>query len=255
VSGARVRPAALALAAVALGVSRLGAQDLGWSGTAEASGNLLYGAARGRVASAALGVGRADSTLQLRGDAQFTYADARAGDDDRTRVTARAFRTTLALDRRPYAKLSPFAFGSAETSLQQRIASRLSGGAGAKLTLHRRGDDDVSVSLALLGERTRTLHPTADEPRATERVRWSWRVRARRRFSEGVRLTHVTFYQPAVDRPGRYTVDSNTGLAVTLTRALALTTSLREKYDSEARARGARSNHDGQLLFGVRATF
>jgi hypothetical protein len=255
VSGARLGSTALALGAIALGTPRLGAQELGWSGTAEASGNLLYGAARGRVASAALGVGRADSTLQVRGDAQFTYADARAGDDDRTKVTARAFRSTLALDHRPYARLSPFAFGGVETSLQQRVASRVSGGAGAKLTLHRHGDDDVSVSLALLAERTRTLHPTDDEPRATERVRWSWRVRVRRRFSEAVRLTHVTFYQPAVDRPGRYTVDSNTGLAVTVTRALALTAALRERYDSEARTRGARSNHDGQVLFGVRATF
>lgn len=247
----------LALLAVVLlvtGTTAAGAQELGWSGSAEASANLLYGAARGRVASAALGVGRADSALQVRGDAQLTYADARDA-DDRQSVTARAFRTTIAVDRRPYARWSPFAFGTAETSLQQRIASRLSGGAGAKLTLHRHGDDDVSVSLALLGERTRALRPSAGEVAATTRARWSWRGRVRRRFSDAVRLTHVTLYQPAVDRPGRYTIDSNTALAVTMTRALALTATLRERYDSEARGRGARSNHDGQVLFGVRATF
>jgi hypothetical protein len=49
-------------------------------GTSEASGNLLYGAARSRVASASVGVGRADSALQVRADAQFTCADARDAD-------------------------------------------------------------------------------------------------------------------------------------------------------------------------------
>ena len=32
-------------------------------------------------------------------------------------------------------------------------------------------------------------------------------------------------------------------------------TTLRDRFDSEARRRGARSTHDGQVLFGLRASF
>ena len=252
-----VGPRALMLAlagVVQLVAGPLRAQDLGWSGTAEASANLLHGAVRGRVASAALGLGRADSVLQVRAELQVTYADSRDADDN-SAVNARATRATLAVDRQPFARVSPFAFGSAETSLQQRIASRFAGGAGAKLVVHRHGDDDASVSLALLGERTRALDPAPAMESVSTRVRWSLRGKLRRRFSDALRFTHVTFYQPAVDRPARYTIDSNSSLAATMTRSLALTATLRERFDSEARTRGARSNHDGQLLFGVRTSF
>ncbi len=246
------RSVGVALLAVVPAVAA--AQPLGWSGVADASGNVLFGAARGRVASVGVSVGRLDSVVQVRGDVQFTYADSRDA-DGRLAVTARASRLAFAADRDPFARLSPFALGGVETSLQQRIAVRSNVGAGAKLTFRRRGDDDVSVSAALLAERTRALDPAPDADPVMSRVRWSLRGRVRRRFSEAIRLTHVTFYQPTVNAPSRYTVDSNTQLALGLGRAVALTATLRERYDSEARRRGARSNHDGQLLFGVRATF
>ena len=231
-----------------------GAQTLGWSGTAEASANLLFGAAPSRVVSLAGGVARADSALELHADVQLTYADTREEDGPR-HTTARATRVTAAADGRPFARVSPFAFGSAETSLQQRVAGRFAGGAGAKLTLHRKGDDDVSVSQALLGERTRALRPAAGVAPVTTRTRWSLRARYRRQLTDALRVTHVTFYQPAVDRPGRYTADSNTSLVVAVNGSLSLTATLHDRYDSEARRRGARSNHDGNVLFGTRATF
>jgi hypothetical protein len=245
--------AALGLCSAAL-AAPLGAQTLGWSGTAEASGNLFFGAARGRLASLAAGAARADSGLEVRADALLTYADAR-DEDGVASVTARATRVSLALDARPFARLSPFAFGGAETSLQQRVALRVSGGAGAKRTFYRHGDDDVSFSLALLGERTRVLHPEPGAPTDVSRARWSARLRVRRQLGAGLRVTHVTFYQPAVDRVDRYVVDSQTALALTLTKVLAATVTLRDRYDSEATARGARSDHDGQVVFGLRATF
>jgi hypothetical protein len=42
---------------------------------------------------------------------------------------------------------------------------------------------------------------------------------------------------------------------VALNSSLSLTVTLRDRYDTEAITRGAASNHDGQLLFGVRAKF
>jgi hypothetical protein len=213
---------AASLAASLLDAPGLDAQELGWSGSAEANANLLFGAARSRLVALGGGVARADSALELRADAQLGYADTREEDGPR-HTTARSARLTAGADWRPFARVSPFAFGAAETSLQQRIAGRVSGGAGAKFTLHRRGDDDVSVSLAVLGERTRTLRPESGVAPVTTRARWSLRARFRRRLTEALRVTHVTFYQPAIDRPGRYTADSNTSLLVAVVVAARAT--------------------------------
>jgi hypothetical protein len=230
------------------------AQAAGWSGAIEANANILFGAAQGRLVALRAGTQRADSTLELEADVLFSYADTRTEDDGRE-VTARATRVSLGTDYRPRDRVSPFWFGSVESSLQQRLARRYTTGAGAKLTMYREGDDDVSVSLALLWEQARTLDPEPPAPRTETQARWSLRVRARRQLTETTRLEHVTFYQPAVAHLARSIAESTTSLAVSILARVALTTTLRDRYDSEARQRGARSNHDGQLLFGVRASF
>lgn len=120
----------------------LQAQEVGWSGAIEASANVLFGAARGRVVALKAGTRRADRMVEMQGDLLLTYADARTEDDERE-VTARALRVSLGADYRPFERVSPFWFGSAESSLQQRIDRRYSTGAGAKLTLYREEEDDV----------------------------------------------------------------------------------------------------------------
>ena len=66
-------------------------------------------------------------------------------------------------------------------------------------------------------------------------------------------LSHVTFYQPAVQAlADRFTVDATTAIEAALTSVLALTGTLRHRYDSEALGRGAESNTDGQILVGLR---
>lgn len=227
---------------------------MGWSGAIEASANVLFGAARGRLVALKAGTQRADSALEVQGDFLLSYADSRLEDEERE-VTARAVRVSLGVDYRPFDRWSPFWFGTAESSLQQRIDRRYTTGAGAKLTFYREGDDDVSASLALLWEQTRALDPEPPRPFAETQARWSLRLRARRQLSEATRLEHVTFYQPAVAHFARYIVETTTSLALTITTRVALTGTLRDRYDSESRSRGARSNHDGQLLFGARASF
>jgi hypothetical protein len=233
------------------------AQKLGWSSTVEASGNMLFGNAQDRLFASRVQVGRADSTLEVRTDARFTYAES-TDDEGRRVVRGRTAFASLATDYRPFYRYSPFWFGSVESSFQQRIERRYSTGAGAKLTFYRRKDSEASISLAVLAERTQ---PRDDEPSAadTTRVRWlsrwSLRARMRRQLSKSTRFTHVTFYQPAIDQLDRYTVNSTTTLAASLTTKLSLTFAVHDMYDSESRARGARSNNDGQLLFGLSATF
>jgi hypothetical protein len=245
---------ALVLSSILLGAPVARAQELGWSGTIEASANILFGAARGRVAALKAGTQRADSTLEVQGDVLVSYADVRTEDEAR-QVTARAASASLGIDYRPFETVSPFWLGSVESSLQQRVDRRYRTGAGAKYTFFRQDGDDVSASLALLWEHTRTLDPQPPTPRTQTQARWSLRLRARRQLTETTRLEHVTFYQPAVEHFGRYSAESTTSLAVTITSRVAVTGTLRDRYDSEARSRGARSNHDGQLLFGARASF
>jgi hypothetical protein len=261
----------VALVGTVLAAGRLGGQEAApapaarWRATAEASANVLFGAARQRLGAATLAASRGGRLLAWRADAHAGYGDAAEdGDDGATarRVIARTARLGVSADWQPHGRVSPFALGALESSLQQRIARRVGGGAGVKYTLWRPSApavdgfaEDLSASLALLAERTRALPDAGATGGAGTRVRWSLRVRGRRRLASGVRLSHVTFWQPTVGQPSRYTVESTSLLAVPVRAGLELTGSLRDRYDSEARRRGARSNHDGQLLFGLRATF
>jgi hypothetical protein len=223
------------------GTPGLEAQSTGWAQSVQISANAWYGAAHARIMAGELGVSRTDSNITVRSDLHLGYADDRDPDGPR-RVTARAVRASLGLDYRPFARYSPFAFGSVESSLQQRIARRFNVGVGAKLTLLRKDRDDLSVSLALLEERTRAL-PNPDAPAdVSGQTRWSLRFRYRRQLTPGVYFSHVTFYQPAVRAiAGRYLVDANTSLEATLTSVLSLTGNLRHRYDSEARSAGQRA--------------
>lgn len=235
-----------------------------WRGTARLDGNVLFGAARQRLVATTVAAGRNTGRWSLRGDATGSYADARDADDDAPRrVVARNGRVFAALDHDPRSWTSSFVFTGLESSLQQRIASRVTGGAGVKVVAWRGPrDDEVSTSLALLAERTRARREPGQPAGGTDaargegnRVRWSLRARWRRQLTPTLRVSHVTFYQPTVNAVQRYTVETTTTIASPLRRGLDLTGTLLDRYDSEARRRGARSNHDGQLLFGLRASF
>jgi hypothetical protein len=235
--------------------NRVEAQAADWQRSIQIGANAWYGAARTRVVATDLELSRMDSAVTLRSDFHLGYADSRQGDAPR-QVTARAMRASLGVDYRPFARYSPFGFGSIESILQQRIAQRSNVGIGAKLTFWRKGKEDLSVSLALLAERTRALLTGDIAGDATGRSRWSVRFRYRRQMTSSVSFSHVTFYQPVVGAVGqRYIVDAVTAAEAAITSVLLLTGTVKHRYDSEARERGAVSNTDGQMLFGVRARF
>jgi hypothetical protein len=250
--GAKLCLAHFSLVALA---TPLAAQEEGWKGFVEASGTILFGNARERLLASRVQLGRADSTVEFRSDARIAYAQG-TNDQGRSQVTGRVAFASVSVDHRPFARFSPFAFGTIESSLQQRIDRRISSGAGAKALLQQSGENEVSVSLALLAEHTRPLDPGENGiVVSTSRTRWSLRARTQHQITPTVRLSHVTFYQPTVGRTERFTVNSTTSLAANVTSTVALTVTFQDSYDSEARRRGARSNNDGQLLFGVRAGF
>lgn len=243
---------ALFLALLAPGVTH--AQAPAWNRTIEASANLLFGAAEGRVGALAATAGRADSGLDVRSELRFNYADAQDANGV-VSVTARSNRFSLGAELRPFARISPFASGSIESSYQARIERRISAGGGAKLTIVPPGDNEASLSLALLWEQTTALRPAVGVDPTESLARLAMRFRFNRKLSSSVQFTHNTLWSPAADDLGRHTTETVTGLAIALNTSLSLTLSLRDRYDSEATLRGATSNHDGQLLFGVRAKY
>lgn len=234
-----------------------------WHGSVETSGTIQYGAANQRVFAGGASASRLDPEYELRFDLQTGYGDARNQKTGVRSVIARNARVGSAFDLHPHDKVSPFTFASAESNFQQRYKSRVAAGVGAKYTLWRPDSvvggfvQDLSVSLAALGENTTLLHdaPAASKASAGKRARWSLRLRFRKRINENIRFSHVTLYQPTTNAPGRYTLDATTELAVPLRNRFQLTIAHRERLDSEAVKRGAPSIRDGQVVFGVRATF
>ncbi len=236
----------------------LAAQGLGWDVKAEASAAAFFGNTRQSTLGTRLSAGRADSTMDVRTNGEFTYSEAEGGAvDDRERpmfVAKRSWRTALTADYRPFARVSPFALASIESSFEKRIDRRYSGGGGAKVVFVRNERTTSDFSLAVLAERS--LLPDTAGPRIEETLaRYSARFRLERKMGERAVAAHETFYRPEVSELERFTLTSRTSLAYKMTTTLALQASFLDNYDSEARDRGARSNNDGELLFGVAATF
>jgi hypothetical protein len=235
-----------------------------WRATLDLSGNITYGAASQRVLNGAAGASRRAAGHEWRLDAQSGYGDALDRVTGARRVTIRQSSAGFSVDWAPQAALSPFGFATIEANLQQRIASRRWVGVGAKATAWRgtlEGGfaEEASLSLAAIGESIRRTTATSDPAGASRaegtRVRWSVRGRVRTRVGPSLRLAHTTFYQPTVSFDGRWTLDALTQLSVPITQGVAATLTHRERIDSEARQRGAASARDGQLLFGVRASW
>ena len=238
---------------VAATPARLHSQILGWKTEAEANASLFFGNTEQRLAALRSAISRADSVVESKVDVRFAYADQTTEQDVRE-VSKRSWLATGTVDYRPFERISPFLISNIESSLEKRIDLRYSGGAGAKYTFVATERAEASFSLAMLAERTRV----ADDAPAPDRAslaRWSGRLRLDRRLHERLRVTHLTFYQPEVSTFERFTFSSTSTAAYEMNRLLSATISFLETYDSEATRRGARTNHDGQLLFGLLSSF
>jgi hypothetical protein len=249
----RVRPS-LPFAALLLTLSAPvgSAQEVGWSIENAISGSLFFGNTRQTLITTRSSVGHADSAFELKGAVRFTYGES-SDENDGAFVSKRSWIGTLNYDHRPFARYSTFLISTLETSLEKRIDFRYDVGIGEKLTFVRTETTQADVSLALLGERT-YLPPTV--PNETETLlRWSTRARYRRQMNERVRVSHETFYAPVANDFGRYTITSTTSIAIRLARYADLNLSFIDNYDSEAKARGARSYNDGQLVLGILTAF
>lgn len=224
-----------------------------WDAEAEGAASLLTGNTNQRSLFTRLAIARRDSLLEWKSDLSFGYADA-AQDSVPRQVTKRTWLGNTALDYRPYARFTPFVFLNYESAWEKRIQDRVGFGVGGKVTFRRTEATTADFSLAMLGERTRPNRQATD-PDVTSFARWSSRARVRHRFDERLDARHETFYRPRVGAVDSFTLTSTTALGFKVRESTALTVSYLANYDSEAIARGARSNDDGQFLFGVKTTF
>lgn len=253
----RARPTGALWFSIALLVfcsTTLRAQGLGWNADVEGRASLFFGNTSQWLVGGRSALSHKDSTIEIRAEMQADYAES-ATDSGASVVSARSWLGSLATDFRPYARVSPFAMGSVQASLQQRLARRYSGGLGGKVTIADGNENELSTSAALLWERTVPLDGEGSASVPDDRLRWSVRLRVKRRLNDRLHFTHVTFYQPSVRETSHFTMNSTTSLILDLTKKLALTGTLTDTYDSEARSRGARGNNDGQMLLGMRAKF
>lgn len=224
-----------------------------WSGTFEAAASLYQGNTDQRTVFTKAELGRADSTMQLRGALSFGYADA-AFDSLPRALTKRTWIGALSLDYRPFDDVSPFLFVNYEASYEKRVLDRVGVGVGGKAVLINREGSEASVSVAMLAER---LRPTRLAPNAmaSSAARWSGRARLRHRFDPRLTLSHTTFWQPQVRDLESFTVNSTSELSLAVRQSTSFTISYLALYDSAARGRGALRNNDAQLLFGLKAGF
>jgi hypothetical protein len=244
-------PAALALSAT-FAAAPLAAQGLGRHLKAEANASLSFGNVDQSTMLTRLGASSVDSLLELTTDGYFTYGETRV--DGTPSVNKRSWGASLNANLRPFSQLTPFMLASVESSLEKRIVRRYSGGGGAKLTFVKNEGTSSDLSLALLAERTITA------PSDTQRVekvyaRYSARYQLLRKVDDRVTFSLLTFYRPEFSAVRRFTSSANVALTYKLAKALALKATFVDNYDSEARGRGARSNNDGDVLFGLIATF
>jgi hypothetical protein len=246
------RYAALVLPATLLAAAPLTAQGLGRHLKAEANASLSFGNVDQTTTFTRLGASTVDSTLELSTDGYFTYGETRI--DGEPSVNKRSWGGSLNANLRPFGQLTPFMLASIESSLEKRIVRRYSGGGGAKLVFVKHESTSSDLSIALLAERTVTA------PSDTQRVekvyaRYSARYRLQRKVDDRVTFSLLTFYRPEFSAIHRFTSSANVALTYKLAKALALKATFVDNYDSEARGRGARSNNDGDVLFGLVATF
>lgn len=232
------------------------AQEAGWDGEVEIGASFFFGSTEQSLVNAILEVGHADSTLEISGGGDFKYGRAETDEGERTRLTHRSWSLDATLDYLPFATVSWFVLGGLESSFQRNIDLRSDAGAGVKYTFVRSEGARFDVSAALLGEHTRldqTPEEGADEGWT---ARWSYRVRGKRVVGDDrVVLESVTFYRPVVDAFDDFVVETKNSAAYRLTDTFSLKLSLIDTYDSEAEARGAESNNDGQVLFSVLGSF
>jgi hypothetical protein len=232
----------------------LAAQDAkAWKFDGELGASLFFGASQQTALLARNKIEWKDTRRELSLSSGFDYGMAKDGDGDNF-VNKRSWVVETSADYLPGGRVSPFAFATSEGSFERQINLRTSGGAGAKYRIVDSERSRIDISLAALAERTDPRERPGVAHEVTSVGRWSGRFRVRQGLGEAAEFQLVSFYRPRMDEMRDYTWDLTTSLQYALSSTLGLRLSLVNKFDSQARDRGASSNNDGRLFFSFLAS-
>jgi hypothetical protein len=249
----------LHISLVCLGVGPLGlvAQEAtdetrSWAAKGELGGSAFFGNTSQAVITAALSGDRGRGLLRLSGRTGFAYG-RETNDAGESFMSKRAWDLVVSLDFDPGTALGAFVVSRVESIFEKKIHLRYSGGAGGKYQIGE-GGIQAELTLALLVEKT----VPREEAGVPESLvgKWAAGFRLEREIDEGrVRFEIQTSIEPRLREPGVFTLTSRNSLAFQLSQRVGVQFSFVDSYDSEAQIRGARSNNDAQLFFGVVGTF
>lgn len=214
------------LAAALLGATSAHAQDADTPDVWNFGADLALTATSGNQDFVVFSAGTQLKHLQVEKYEFEIDTQARYGRSDGTEI-ARKLQGSVKFDLHPEARWSPFFFMQAEHDPIRSLSLRTQGGAGAKYTMVDDATAELSISVAALYDRERIV----DTPAKTA-ARWSWRGKGEREFSDKLRLSNTTFYQPVWDRAGDYLLTTRTALTTRMTEHLSLSVTHLYERDS-----------------------
>lgn len=253
-SRAGAAPAALVAILVVVLPGTLSGQADEWNVEGEVGASLFYGNTDQTVVNTRTAVAHADSTAEISGDVQFIYGQS-TDEGGTSFVSKRYWLANTSVDYRPLERVNAFFSGSVESSLQKKIDLRWNVGLGAKVGVVRTNFTRVELRVALLGERTRFV-PSVTDGDEELLARWSAKLRVRRATgNERVVFSSETSYRPNAGDIEDFTMVSTNAISVDVSDYVRLKVSLVDNFDSLAEERGALSDNDGQVFFGVLSSF
>jgi len=222
-----------------------------WATAATLGASVFFGNTSQTALLTSVGTTYESSVLALSSAAAFAYGEAR-DPEGVSSVNKRSWNLSSQIDFDPTNPFNLFVSGKVESVFEKRIDLRWNAGGGARYQFIREDENRASVALAVLGEQTR--------PRDSDEIdtvaKWSARLRYTRQLAGGmITFSSDTQFEPELEDLEIYTLSSTNSFTFQLTEGLALQLQLVDEYDTEAEARGARTNNDGRLFVSVVTTF
>ena len=200
-----------------------------------------------------LAVDREGEKFEVETDFSFLYGES-TDQEGNNFVNKRSWQLASNLDYQGFSWANPYFFGSALSSLEKKIERRYKAGTGAKFTVLDSEVSRLDLALAIMGEKTFESNDGNGEEEFLGR--WTGEVNFRRSFSEEkVMFKASVDYNPGFRRFDNFTFEAEGSLAFKLSEIVSLRLSVEDNFDNKAKDRGALSNNDGRLLFGILASF
>jgi hypothetical protein len=224
-----------------------------WSAETELGASVFFGASDQTTMATDLGVTREGQRFELQTGLSFLYGEVTDEEGEST-VNKRLWKAEANLDYQGFSWVNPYIFGSAQSNLEKRIRRRYKAGSGAKLTLLDTDVSSLDFAAAVAVEQTESYDGPDGE--AVWLGRWTGAAKYRRSFSDdrAVFVTSVD-YNPKFQQLDNFTFETESSLAFRLSEIISLKLSVQDHFDNQAKARGAASNNDGQVLVSVLAAF